>query len=86
MVNVVGSRDDYSRWKPANMLDHKTVQELADLVSRSVSSIYKAERQGRIPKPVRVKAGRLRVRLYSPAECDKIKAHFDTVRSGPKPK
>ena len=85
MVNVVGSRDNYDRWKPASMRNHKTVQELADLVSRSTSSIYKAERQGRIPKPVRVKVGRLKVRLYSPEECAKIKQHFDTVRSGPKP-
>lgn len=84
MVNVVGSKDDYSRWKPDNLKDHKTVQELADLVGRHRSRIYQLEKQGHIGAPIRVKVGMLQVRLYSPAECAKIQEHFKNVRPGPK--
>lgn len=86
MVNVVGSRDDYGRWKPKGFKKHKTVQELADLVGRHRSRIYQLEKAGIIGAPIRVNVGELKVRLYSPEECAKIEQHFKTVRPGPKPK
>jgi hypothetical protein len=86
MVNVVGSRDDYSRWKPKGFEKHLTVQELADLVGRHRSRIYQLEKKKIIGAPIRVNVGELQVRLYSPEECAKIKQHFATVRPGPKPK
>lgn len=76
MVNVVVSKDDFNRWKPANMRDHLTITELARAVNRTVSRIKQAERAGLIPAPVRVNVGRLPIRLYSPTEVRKIKAHF----------
>lgn len=86
MVNVVGSRDDYSRWKPEGFERYLTVQELADLVKRHRSRIYQLEKKGIIGAPIRVQVGELQVRLYSPQECAKIKEHFATVKPGPKPK
>lgn len=82
MVNVVGSKDDFSRWKPPTMQDHLTAQEVATLVGRTKSRIMQLERAGVIGKPVMVKVGRLRVRLYSPKEAAKIKKHFETAAPG----
>jgi len=77
IVNVVGSKEDYSKWKPANMQHYKTVQEVATLVKRDRSRLMQLERAGVIAKPVMVKVGRLRVRLYSPQEVAKIIKHFE---------
>jgi G:T-mismatch repair DNA endonuclease (very short patch repair protein) len=82
IVNVVGSTDDFSRWKPDHMKDHFTMAEVARAVKRDKSRIQQLEREGVIAKPVMVKVGRLRVRLYSSAEVAKIKAHFEAARPG----
>ena len=82
MVNVVGSKDDYSRWKPAGFKKHKTIQEVATLVQRSTDRIKQLEKLGRLPKPIRVKVGRLKVRLYSPEEVKVIKVHFKNAKPG----
>jgi hypothetical protein len=79
MVNVVGSRDDFSRWKPKGFENHKTAREVADLVGRDKSRLFQLEREGRIPSPIRVKVGRHKVRLYSEAECAKIKEVFSEI-------
>lgn len=76
MVNIVGSTDNFDRWKPKDKLDWLTLSELARLVSRDTSRIRQLEREGVIAAPIRVKVGRLRVRLYSPAEARKIEQHF----------
>lgn len=76
MVNVVGSRDNYDRWKPDELANHKTIQEVADIVKRSTDRIKQLEKKGVLPKPIRVKVGRLQVRLYSPSEVEKIEQHF----------
>lgn len=86
MVNTVGSTDDFKRWKPRNMRNHLTVTELCRAVNRTPSRIKQLEREGRIPKPVRVQVGKLEVRLYSPSEVAKIKAYFNKTNPGPKRK
>ena len=88
MTNV-GARDKSERWKPEGFERYLTVAELCRVVGRDRSRIYQLERQaaeGKIvfPVPVRVKVGRLRVRLYSPAEVDKIRQWFQNVRPGPR--
>lgn len=82
MVNVVGSTDDFDRWKPDNMRDHLTTVEVARLVGRDKSRIMQLERAGVLPKPVMVKVGMLKVRLYSPKEVAKIRKHFENARPG----
>ena len=88
MTNV-GARDNPERWKPEGFEHYLTMAELCDVVKRDRSRIYKAEREaakGNImfPVPIRVKVGRLRVRLYSPEEVDKIKQWFKNVKPGPR--
>ena len=82
MINVVGSKDDYSRLKPVGFKKHKTVQEVATIVQRSADRIKQLEKMGRLPKPVRVKVGRLKVRLYSPKEVKFIEMHFKNAKPG----
>lgn len=84
MVNIVGSRDDPARWKPPTMRNFLTIGELADAVERTTNRIRTLEREGVLPKPVRVKVGRLRVRLYSPQEVRQVKAHFKRAQDGPR--
>lgn len=84
MVNVVGAKDDPARWKPPGYEDHFTVGEVATFVGRSKERIYKAEREKQIAAPIRVRIGRLRVRLYSKQERAKIKRYFDQVKPGPR--
>lgn len=84
MVNVVGAKDDPKRWKPEGYRDHYTVGEVAAFCNRSKERIYKAEREGQIAAPIRVKVGMLKVRLYSKAERAKIKRYFDSVKPGPR--
>ena len=85
MVNLVGSRDDPNRWKPEGMRDHLTLGELARLVERDRSRIIQLEKGGKIVSPVRVKVGRLMVRLYSPSDVREIVEHFHRVaRTNPK--
>lgn len=79
MVNVVGSRDDYSRWKPEDKQDYLTLQELCDRVGRQRRWMLELEGRGELPKPIRYKVGNLRVRLYSPQQVRKIEAMFRAI-------
>lgn len=87
MVNVVGSTDDFDRWKPKNMRNHLTMTELCREVDRTPSRIKQLEKKGAIPAPARVKVGALKggVRLYSPKEVAKIKKHFANAKPGRRP-
>jgi hypothetical protein len=84
MVNIVGSTDNFARWKPDNMQDHLTIAELSRRVGRSKDRIKQLEKNGDIPSPVRVNVGELRVRLYSPQEVRKIEEWFANARPGPR--
>jgi hypothetical protein len=86
MVNVVGSRDNYNRWKPAGFENHLTMAELCQVVQRDRSRIKQLESEGVIPAPIRVKVGRLRVRLYAPDEVRKIAEWFKNAKPGPRRK
>lgn len=82
MVNVVGSKDNYNRFKPDNLRDHLTMAEVCAKVSRSRDRIKQLEKEGVLPSPIRVKVGRLRVRLYSPQEVKRIEQHFKNAKPG----
>jgi hypothetical protein len=64
-------------WKPANMQDHLTMGELANKVGRTKDRLYQLEKAGVIPRPVIVKVGRMRARLYSPTDVARVVKHFD---------
>lgn len=82
MVNIVGSKDNYARWKPAGFKDHKTVAEVCAIVGRDRRRLTQLEKAGRIPAPIRVKVGRLRVRLYSKSEVRTIQRYFKAAKPG----
>jgi hypothetical protein len=83
MTNV-GQRDKYERWKPEGFEDYLTMAELCRIVNRDRSRIVQLEREGVIPSPVRVKVGRLKVRLYSMDEVRAIEEWFRDSRPGPR--
>jgi hypothetical protein len=82
MVNIVGSKDDYNRFKPDGMEDHLTVAEVCAIVKRHPTRIKQLEKAGVLPKPIRVKVGRLQVRLYTSQQGKKIEQHFKTAKPG----
>lgn len=83
-MTLIGQRDKYGRWKPEGFEDYLTITELATLVNRDRSRIIQLEREGVIPSPVRVKVGRLKVRLYSVTEVRAIEEWFRDAKPGPR--
>jgi hypothetical protein len=81
MTNV-GQRDNASRWKPEGFESYLTISELCRIVNRDRSRILQLENEGVIPSPIRVKVGRLKVRLYSPAEVRTIEEWFRHAKPG----
>lgn len=75
-----------SRFKPKGYEHYLTISELSKEVDRETSWIKQLERQDRLPAPIRVKVGKLSVRLYSPEMVEEIKAIFATHRPGPVPR
>lgn len=71
--------------KPAKFQDYLTITELANEVGRTISWLRLLERDDRIPKAARVKRGKLRVRLWSPAQVEEIKEILATHRRGRPP-
>jgi hypothetical protein len=69
------------RWKPEGFKDYLTVMELARFVDRNVSTIRRMDRDDRLPKPARVRHGRLMVRLYSPEQAEEVKAIFAAIKA-----
>jgi hypothetical protein len=81
MTNV-GAKDDSSRWKPEQYKHYLTLGEVAEIVSRDRSRIRRLESAGRIAAPIRVKVGRIKVRLYSPEEVAIIVTLFKNAKPG----
>lgn len=82
MVNVVGSKDNYDRFKPEGYEKHLTMAEVCAVVNRDRRRITQLEAQGKLPKPVRVKVGRLRVRLYDKKQVAVIQRYFRHAKPG----
>jgi hypothetical protein len=82
MTRKRGQPDDSERWKPKGLRDHLTINEVAKKVGRDTSRIRQLEKGGKIPAPIRVRVGRLRVRLYSEQEAAKIAEHFKNAKTG----
>jgi hypothetical protein len=82
MVNLPKIKRDTSRLKPAKFQNHRTIGELAREVDRDISWIRVLEAEGRIPKAIRVKRGRLQIRLWSPEQVEEIKEIFSNMKPG----
>ena len=88
MTNV-GQRDKSERWKPEGFEHYLTMAELCRAVKRDPSRVRRAEqaaKRGEIvfPSPIRVKVGKLRVRLYSPEEVEEVREWFRNAKPGPR--
>lgn len=68
--------------KPAKFQHYLTITELANEVGRTISWLRLLERDDRIPKAIRVKRGKLQVRLWSPEQVQEIKEIIATHRPG----
>lgn len=82
MVNVVGSKDNYQRWKPDKYKNYLTMAELCAKVQRDRRRITQLEKASVLPAPIRVNVGRLKVRLYSPEQVKLIVKHFKNAKPG----
>lgn len=69
--------DHYAPFKVKEKRGYITLGELAKIVGRDRSRICQLELAGVLPAPIRGRSGRLRVRLYSPAQVRKIVAYFE---------
>lgn len=63
---------DVSYFKPSGFPDHVTITELSKIAELDVAWLRRLERAGRIPKAVRVRRGKLMVRLWSPEQVEEI--------------
>ena len=79
---AIGQPDNYDRMKPDGFENHLTMAEVCKIVGRDRSRIMQLEREGRLPVPIRVKMGRLQVRLYTREQAAKIEEHFQNARPG----
>lgn len=74
--------DPFGRVKPKGFEDYLTVMEVARIINRDRSALARLEKKGKLPKPIRVKVGRLQVRLYSPEEVEQIVEYFKNIKPG----
>jgi hypothetical protein len=68
--------------KPRKFADYLTLSELSERVDKNPRWLRRLEADGRIPKAVRISWGKLRVRLWSPAQVEEIEEIISTHRVG----
>lgn len=69
-------------FKREKFMDYLTLGELAIEVGKDPSWIKKLERDGRLPKPKRVRRGALHIRMYSQYDVELIREFFDEMKPG----
>jgi hypothetical protein len=69
-------------FKPPKFKEYLTLAELCEQIGKDPSWIRVLEAQGRIPKAIRVKRGKLDIRLWSPAQADEIAVIIGKHRPG----
>lgn len=69
-------------YKPKGYEKHLTLTELGRHVNRDTSWIRQLEASGRIPQAVRVRHGKLKIRLWSPAQVKEIEEIFNRMKVG----
>lgn len=68
--------------KPRKFQDYLTLAELAERIEKDPRWIRRLEADGRIPKAARISWGKLKVRLWSPAQADEIEEIIAEHRVG----
>jgi hypothetical protein len=68
--------------KPKKFQDYLTLSELAEKAERDPSWIRWLEAEDRIPRAIRVKRGKISVRLWSPEQADEVCAIIATHHPG----
>lgn len=68
--------------KPPKFADYFTIGELCEAVDKRPKWIKQLEKAGRIPKALRVKRGKVELRLWSPAQVKEIRKILATHRVG----
>lgn len=77
MGYLAGGSADFNLYKPEGFKDYLTRHELCELVDRDRTRIRELERKGKLPLPIRVKVGKVMVRLYSPEHVANVVAFFE---------
>lgn len=68
--------------KPPRFKEHLTLMEVCERVEKDPSWIRLLEKEGRIPKAVRVKRGQISIRLWSPEQVTEIEGIIAQHRPG----
>lgn len=76
------ARRNVSYLKPPRFREHLTLMELCERLEKDPSWIRQLEKDGRIPKAVRVDRGQISIRLWSPAQVEEIESIIATHRPG----
>lgn len=66
------NRNPTSYFKPEKFRDYFSLSELSEHINMDSRWIRRLEADGRIPKATRVSWGKLKVRLWSPAQVEEI--------------
>jgi hypothetical protein len=75
-------RDPTAYFKPEKFSDYFSLSELAEHIDKDPRWIRRLEADGRIPKARRVSWGKLKVRLWSPAQVEEIAVIVAQHRAG----
>jgi hypothetical protein len=73
---------DISYLKPIKFKEYFTLTEASREIGCSIEWLRRLEKDGRIPLAVRVKRGKLEIRLWSPAQIEEIQEILATHRPG----
>lgn len=73
---------DLDYWKPQGCKDWLTLKELSEHVQRDMKWLRILEREGRIPKAIRIKRGKLEIRLWSPEQAKEVELILQTLKPG----
>lgn len=68
--------------KPPKLRNYLTLSEVCAKLGKDPTWIRQLEREGRIPKAQRVARGKVKVRLWSPAQVDEIEQIIAGHRPG----
>jgi hypothetical protein len=82
LLKIRAFRRDLSYLKPPKFQDYFTLSELCEAVNKKPDWIRELENNGRIPRAVRVRRGKVDVRLWSPAQVEEIRKILKTHKVG----
>lgn len=75
-------RRDVAYLKPAKFKHYLTLAEMSEECERDPSWLRHLESEGRIPRAMRVRRGKIQIRLWSPDQADEIIRIISTHHPG----